>query len=184
VSAAWLEPAALDAWPSRPLASPALHYSLEVPASWEDSPSSTDAGTHREELLRGAGIDDGLLVQFMERADPAADIRGWAEAPLRLAGAPAAAIALADGERPELLEWREVPAPEGRWDADELALFEGLTRSAALLRVYTVLVRRGTLAWHVALALESACPPGTDAGTVQRSDHVRAAAVLGTLQLR
>jgi hypothetical protein len=181
VSVPWLEPAALDAWPTRPLVSPALRYSLEVPAAWDESPVATDAGTHREELLRGAGIGDGLLVQFMEGADPAADIRGWAEAPLRLAGAPAVAIAL--GGHAELLEWREVAAPASRWEADELALFEGLTRSAALARVYAVLARRGTLAWHVALALESACPPRTDAETVQRNDHVRAAAVLGTLQL-
>jgi hypothetical protein len=181
VSVPWLEPAALEAWPTRPYSSSALRYSLSVPAGWGESPSSTDAGTHREELLRGAGIDDGLLVQFMEGADPAADIRGWAEAPLRLVGAPAVAIAL--GGRAELLEWREVAAPPGRWEADELALFEGLTRSAALARVYTVLARRGTLAWHVALALESACPPGTDAETVQRNDHVRAAAVLGALGL-
>jgi hypothetical protein len=184
VSVRWLEPAALDAWPTRPLASSALRYSLEVPANWDKVPQVTDAGTHREELLRGTGVDDGLLVQFMERADPAADIRGWAETPLRLAGAPWVAMALADGEPPELLEWREVAAPPGRWEADELALFEGLTRAAALARLYTVLVRRGTLAWHVELALESACPPGADAETVQRNDHVRAAAVLGTLQLR
>jgi len=140
-------------------------------------------GTHVEELLHGAGPEEGLLVQFMETADPGADIRAWAEAPLRLAGAPAASLALAGGDRPQLLEWREVPVPPGRWEADELAAFEGLTRASTLGRVYTVLARRGTLAWHVGLVLESACQPGSPDDVVERNDHVRAAAVIGALRL-
>jgi hypothetical protein len=179
----WLEPPATESWPTRELAGERLRCALRVPAHWEGEPELAEVGTHVEALLRGAGQEEGLLVQFMETADAAADIRGWAEAPLRLAGAPAASLALAAGDRPRLLEWREVPVPPGRWEADELAAFEGLTRGSALGRVYTVLARRGTLAWHVGLVLESACPPGSRHDVVERNDHVRAAAVIGALRL-
>ena len=105
----------------------------------------------------------------MAAADPAADLRGWAQAPLTLTGAPAVATALA-GDPPETLDWNLVGAPDSlndRFRVDDVRLYEGLTRvgEAGLSRIYTVLARRGTLAWHVELALGSAFPPGPRASS-------------------
>lgn len=174
---AWLAETSAGGWPTRPYRSDRVRCELAVPEGWMTRPALTELPTHAEELF-----PEGLLLQFMGGADPQADLRGWAAAPIALAGAPAAAVAVGASE---LLAWDEVEAADvaGRLEVDELRLFEGLARGADLRRIYTVLARRGTEAWHVGLALESACPPGAPEEAVAAHDHVRAAAMLSRLRL-
>jgi hypothetical protein len=162
----WLDPAVSD-WPTRAYASARLRYALSAPEDWAD-PELHELPTHLEELFRSD--DEGLLVQFMDAADPAADLATWATAPVTLAGAPAVALAVAPGS--ETIDWRAVVADglTDRLAVDEALLFAGTTRSPddTVGRVYVVLARRGTSAWNVGLSLEGV-------------DDERAAATLGTL---
>src|SRR3954449_10691359 len=96
----WLEPIGLADWPRRPYESPKLRYATSVPEPWA-APEQKQLPTHLEELFRGGSPGEGLLVRFMDGADPAADLRGWAEAPLHLTGAPAVTAALAGGAEPK-----------------------------------------------------------------------------------
>ena len=146
-----------------------LRYSVQVPASWS-GPEQRELPTHLEELFRGDAPAEGLLVQFMEGADPDADLAGWAEAPIHLTGAPAVSLALT-GAAPETLEWRREDVPAAlveRLAVDEAHLFAGQTQDAS---VHTLLARRGTLAWNLGLSLPAA---GADE---------RAAATFATLAL-
>jgi len=180
----WLEPIGLGDWPRRPYESEKLRYATSIPEPW-GQPEQKALPTHLEELFRGGSPCEGLLVQFMDGADPSADLRSWADAPLSLTGAPAVTAALAEGAK--TLDWAAAEAPDSlndRFRVDEVHLYEGLTQleGGALSRVYALLARRGTLAWHVELALESACPPGAPLELVERTDHRRAGGTMGELR--
>lgn len=138
---------------------------VALPEGWSPEPEVSDLGSHREELWTGPG--GALLVQRLDAADPAADLRGWAEAPVRLAGAPAAALVVTT--TPQTVSWSLEPAEAAGADeayAGIAVVEDGTTR----LEVHTRLLRRGSTAWHASLALV----PGDDA---------RPAAILASLTL-
>lgn len=133
---------------TRTFASAALRASLEVPDDWREGELSTLTG-HREQLVAGPD-GSGVLIQHMEAADPDADVRRWATAPIELAGVPGVSLALATGALPELLEWAEAGDVAERTGADEATVYSGRTGDGN--EVHVLVARWGPYAWQVGVA--------------------------------
>jgi hypothetical protein len=144
-----------------------------------------------EHVYRGVYASEWLTVAFMEQADPAGNLRNWIEAVVSMTGFPILAMQQAIDPPPELLEWQYTgayPTLSERLGVDETFLYHGAAKLPGkppeLARIYALLARRGTLAWKVCLAFNSACPPGMPEEMIVSNDHVRAGATFGCLQLR
>ena len=162
---------------------------LRLPLHWAREPLRSRGGPVEERAWCGPLPSEWCVVEHLEQADPAADVAVWQEASMALAGTPLARLT---DPYPgfELVEWArdEGDAAIRAWlDVDDAAVFTGMVvlpdRPPELARVYTLVVRRATDAWRVALGLSSACLPGSDPALVQANDHVRAGAMLGQLRL-
>jgi hypothetical protein len=186
----WLEPieslgTTLEDWPTRVIESAALRYRLRVREGWDDTPQVNETPMEMEHIFRGVYPSECLSVSFMDKADPAANLRNWVEAIVSITGFPILPMLQASGA-PKLLEWQYAgscaPLAE-RLGVDETHVYQGVGllpgRPPELARVYILLARRGTLAWKVALSFMTACLPGTDEEMVAENDHVRAGATFG-----
>ena len=94
--------------------------------------------------------------------------------------------------KPELMSWEymsEIPALAARMNVDEahgymgVANYKALDPRSTLGRIYVLLVRKGRLAWQIALCFRTACFRGVPEEMLNSNDHNRAGAVLGTLRL-
>jgi hypothetical protein len=186
----WLEPIDLAGWPTHVVESEALHYALPLRQGWNTVPHRNETPVEKEHVYRGLYPADCLAISFMEQADPAANVRNWVEALLRLAGFPIQALRRPDQAPPELLQWQYEGTSlslDQRLAVDETHLYQGLAMLAGtppdLARIYVLLARRGTWAWKVSLSFLSACPPGMPEEMITGNDHVRAGASLGYLRL-
>jgi hypothetical protein len=186
---AWFEPASLEHWPTRLVESSALHYSLPLRQGWDSAPQVSEAPLEIEHVFRGPAASDCLVIGFMDRADPAADIRNWVEAIITMTGFPLPSLQQVGGASPRLLEWETLgarPPLAQRLGVEEAYPYQGLAmlpgRPPELARFYILLARRETFAWKVSLSLYSACPPGTSEQIVVANDHVRAGATFGSLR--
>lgn len=125
-----------------------------MPAGWQaEEPARLP--THVEQLATGPGAYTGLLVQCMDGADPAADVGTWAEATVRLAGAPAISLMLA-ATPPQIVSWQRLDDPglAARLEVDEAVSFAAELDPPG--RVCAVAARRGSRAWHVSVSAEDA----------------------------
>lgn len=187
----WVEPITLEEWPTYVVDSAELRYALPMRQGWNPVPEVDKTPLQVEHVYRGVYATEWLTVAFMEQADPAGNIRNWIDATVSIAGFPIPAMQRASDPPPELLNWQYVgdyPAMSKRLGVDETHLYHGVAklpgRPPALARIYTLLARRGTLAWKVSLSFESACPPGMPEDMIVTNDHVRAGATFGYLQFR
>lgn len=186
----WLQPVHLEQWPVRPVESAELYYRLDLPVHWSHRPLVREGPEFVQHAYCGALPSEWCVIEYLAAVDPAADLRRWQESMLHLYGFPFPMLAEPYQTPPRLYEWAY--AGQGRKYArqlgvDEIQLYQGLAvlpeRPAELARLYTVLARRATQAWKIALAISSACLPGTPAEVVDANDHCRAGATYGSLQL-
>lgn len=185
----WLEPIDLEEWPTQTVESATLHYTLPIRVGWSTVPQVNESPVQVEHVFQGVYPSEWLVVSFMDKADPAANLRNWAEAVVNLTGFPITSMSQA-AQPPKLLEWQYegacAPLAE-RLGVDEVHLYRGLGmlpgRPPELARFYILLARRGTLAWKIGLSFMSACLPGTDEAVVAENDHVRAGATFGYSRL-
>lgn len=72
--------------------------------------------------------------------------------------------------------------------ADEAHAYTGImdypATTPTLGRIYVILVRKGNLAWKIALSLMTIYVPGTREAILDGDDHAKAGAMLGTLALQ
>lgn len=185
----WFEPTELEDWPTRAIESADLRYRLRLHRDWDARPQVSQTPMEVEHVFRGAHPAECLVVSFMDKADPAANLRNWVEAIVGIAGFPVLTLSQA-GRTPKLLQWQYAgsSAPlADRLEVDEAHTYQGVGmlpgRPPELARVYILLARRATLAWKVALSFMTACPPGVGEELVADNDHVRAGATFGRLRL-
>lgn len=185
----WLEPVNLDDWPTQRVESSLLHYIVPIRVGWSTTPQVNETPMGVEYIFQGVYPSEWLVVSFMPKADPAANLRNWVDAVTNITGFPIGPMSQAS-PAPKLLEWQYegTCAPlADRLAVDETHLYRGLGmlpgRPPELARFYILLARRGALAWKISLSFMSACLPGTDEDVVAENDHVRAGATLGHLRL-
>jgi hypothetical protein len=75
--------------------------------------------------------------------------------------------------KPELMSWEYMG----------VANYKALDPRSTLGRIYVLLVRKGRLAWQIALCFRTACFRGVPEEMLNSNDHNRAGAVLETLRL-
>ena len=185
----WAEPITLEGWPTYVVDSTALRYALPIREGWNPIPEVEELPMQVEHVYRGVYASEWLTVAFMEKADPSSNLRNWIDAVVRMVGFPILAMHQASDPPPELIEWQYVgayPALSERLGVDETFLYHGAAklpgRPPELARIYTLLARRGTMAWQVNLSFNSACPPGMPEEMIVSNDHVRAGATFGYLR--
>lgn len=187
---AWLRPATLDGWPTQMIVDTGVRVALPIRRQWSPSPLVQRSPVDLEHAYPGVYPSEWCIVNFMEHADPAQDIRTWLDAILQLTGFPVPRLAEPYPTSPALLAWESLgpcPAYAAHLDADEAHLYQGLAhlpdKPAEVARIYVVLLRSGTRAWKITLSFMSACLPGTPEEMVESNDHVRAGATFGYLCL-
>lgn len=188
-AAAWLDEAdAIDEWPVRPVDT-GIGVTVAVPPSWS-APRTSDEAMVRITRCSGSLPGEGLAVSRLDNVEADKDVTTWLELSMSVFGG-LDPQTLADDGATEILQWRREPA-DGLAEslaADEAAAFSGLATFTVdgerpeLIRSYVLLVRRGSTAWKIGLALSSACLPGTPDELVDANDHIRARAVFGGLRL-
>ncbi|PYH62046.1 toll/interleukin-1 receptor domain-containing protein [Aspergillus niger CBS 101883] len=187
----WLRDCTLQQWPTKPIKSAALRYALKLPERWDSS--FTVRGTSRsiEHIYHGTpGIDaERLMIEFLEDLNEHGDITKAVTVYMALIGMPVLYDLVA---QPTLLPgtWQymgKLPSLITSLNADDACAYMGLARFQAsfnlLGRIYVVLVRKGTFRWKITLSFETACLPSMPEDIVNSNDHVRAGAILGSLQL-
>ena len=184
----WMKPPSGESWPTVPIANEKLRYRTERPDHYANAPEVRAAGPEVEHVYPGGMPGECLTVAFIEKGDPASDIRQWVDASIALAGTPSLALLIDDATPPELREWKYLGSPEALCalhKLDEIHLYEGFAvlpgSPPSALRLYFVLARRYMHAWKIGLCISSACLPGTAEAQVDANDHVRAAATFGAL---
>jgi hypothetical protein len=185
----WTEPITLEGWPTYVVDSADLHYALPIRQGWNPVPEVDEMPMQVEHIYRGVYATEWLTVSFMAQADPSGDLKNWMDAVVNMAGFPILAMHRASDPPAELLEWQYVgafPTLSERLGVEEALLYQGMAKlpgkPPGLARLYALLARRGTLAWKVCLAFDSACPPGVPEEMVVSNDHVRAGATFGYVQ--
>ena len=187
---AWMQPVHLEGWPTQPVTSTALKYSLPICSRWSLSPAQQQTPMEQEHIYTGSLTGELLTVSYMPQVNPEHDLRNWVQAFIQLTGLPSIHLKQVSEPTPQLLEWRAQLVNDelrSHLAVDELHLYQGLAQSsnvpASYIRLYTLLLRRQTQAWKVHLSFASACPPNAPEELVERNDHVRAAASLGWFRL-
>jgi hypothetical protein len=187
----WLKDCTLRNWPTKPIKSATLRYSLRIPEQWSADKTVSGVESLTTHLYHGnVGCDaEWLIISFMENVDEHNDMTNWVGGMMAFTGFPV----LCDSKvKPKLLpgSWQymgHMPSLTLRLKADETHAYMGVARFEAsrpmLGRIYLVLARKGTFAWNVALSFQTACMPGTSEERLNSNDHNRAGAILGTLQL-
>ena len=185
----WLVAADPPKWPTVAVDSPLLRYALRVPQRWNVNPTMQSTGPETMHIYRGPWPSELLIVSLMDKASPGGDMRNWVEMIMATVGFPILEMT-EPGSTPKLLEWRDLGKLEpyaATHGLDEVRAYTGFAvlpgAERHMARLYILLARRGTLAWKVTVGLESACLPGTPEPMIVSNDHIRAGAMLGTLQL-
>jgi hypothetical protein len=182
----WLKDHTLQSWPTKAIRGDALRYSLRIPEWWE---KKQDRGTssQMEHLYHGDRDPEWLIISFQGNVDEYADITRWVEMMMAITNFP---VICHLRPQPTLLSWQfmgQIPNLAVKLNVDEAHGYMGVARyegsPARLGRVYVLLVRKGKLAWNIALSFITACLPGTSEEMLNSNDHNRAGATLGTLQL-
>lgn len=157
---------------------------------WNSTPLVEERYPQVEHIFRGMYPSELLVVSFMDKANPASNIRNWVEAIVSMTGFPILSLQHSCEPQPELLEWQyqgSCSPLTQRLGVEETYLYQGLAKLPInvpeLARFYILLARRNTLAWKVSLSFMSACTPGTPQEIIADNDHVRAAATFGGLCL-
>jgi TIR domain len=184
----WLEKHDPAGWPTVPLKSATLRYSLRIPKRWKSEPAVRGTSLELEHVYSGTRDTEWLNVSFMDNANDAADMTNWVEALIAMTGFP---VLLKLDPLPQLVRWTYLGKLSGLAEmlrVDEAHAYTGLAKYAeqsheVLGRIYVVMARRKTFAWKLALSIETACFDGMPEEKVYSQDHVRAGAVFGTLQL-
>lgn len=183
----WLQDCTLEAWPTKPIKSAALRYSLKLPARWDSDYAVRGTSHSIQHIYRGGKDTNWLMIEFLENADEHGDIRHLVQVDMAISGLPV----LYDLKvQPTLLQGRYIGTLSSlvtKLDADDAQAYLGIARFQVpgnlLGRIYIVLVRKGTFAWKITLTFHTACLPGAPEEMVNSNDHIRAGAILGSLQL-
>jgi hypothetical protein len=174
-------------WSTEPATAPDVRFTGAVGQGWEAGGTET-LGAQTTARWTSGVPGEGLVVTLLTGATAEADLSGWLDAPMALAGLDPQVVPVAGEGAP--LTWGEAPGFVAAADVDEQVARSGLLRFTAtgadrpeLLRSYVLLARRDDLAWKVAVALASAVPPDAPDDVVEVNDHVRARALLADLVL-
>lgn len=184
----WLEKNDPAGWPTVPLQSATLRYSLRIPKRWKSEPEVRGTSREVEHVYAGPRDTEWLIVTFMDKAEDTGDMKNWVEAFVAMTGFP---VLLKLDPLPQLVRWEYVGSLSGlekTLRVDEAHAYCGLAKYTeegrpVLGRIYIVMARRKTFAWKLALSIETACFDGMPEEKVYSQDHVRAGAIFGTLQL-
>jgi hypothetical protein len=184
----WLEACEPPGWPTQPLKSTTLQYSLRIPQLWASERQVRGTALEVEHVYRGKRAAEWLTVAFMEDADPDSDMRNWVDTFVERTGFPA----LIEGNSESSLRtWDylgKLPGVAKKLGVDEAHAYTGLANyldeaTPVLGRLYILLARRKRFAWKIVLSFETACFEGISEERVYSQDHVRAGAILGWLRL-
>jgi hypothetical protein len=184
----WLEPCDPPGWPTVPLKSATLRYSLRIPKRWAVTPHVRGTAREIEHLYIGTRKAEWLIISFMEKATATSNMTDWVEACIAMSGFP---VILEQDPLPALRSWNylgKLPGFAKKLGADEAHAYTGLANypedsGTVLGRLYIVMARRKSFAWKIALSFETACFEGMPEEKVYANDHVRAGAILGNLRL-
>ncbi|GKZ64928.1 hypothetical protein AnigIFM50267_007084 [Aspergillus niger] len=188
----WLRDCTLQQWPTKPIKSAALRYALKLPERWDNSLTVRGTSYAIEHIYHGTpGIDaERLMIEFLENMNEHGDITKAVTVYMALTGMPVLYDLVA---QPKLLPgtWQymgQLPSLITRLNADDACAYMGLASFQAsfnlLGRIYVVVVRKGTFRWKITLSFQTACLPSMPEDIVNSNDHVRAGAILGSLQLQ
>jgi hypothetical protein len=190
----WAKDCTLETWPTKPIQSAALHYSMRIPQWWSTIKKVRGTTFELEHLYRGASTCDAewLIICFIEDPVHYGGMMGMCKgvsAMRALTGFPV----LCDLEnRPNMVEdsfqpLGSVPSLAARLEAEEVTAFTCLGSYNApkemIGRTYILLIRKGQLAWRISLSFLSECPQGVPERLLASKDHARAGAMLGTLRV-
>lgn len=81
---AWLKPCNPETWPTKPIRSVALRYSLRIPQQWSGEKDIVGTSMEHEHHYHGRRDEEWLRVSFMEEADETKDINGWVSMSIQL----------------------------------------------------------------------------------------------------
>jgi hypothetical protein len=184
----WLEPCDPPGWPTVPLKSATLRYSLRIPKRWGTTAQVRGTDREIEHIYKGTRKAEWLIISFMEKATATSDMTNWVEPFIAMSGFP---VLLEQDPSPTLRSWRylgKLPGLAKKLEADEAHAYTGLANYSedsrtVLGRMYFVMARRKNFAWKVTLSFESACFEGMPEEKVYANDDVRAGAILGNLRL-
>ena len=184
----WLEPCDPPGWPTVPLKSATLRYSLRIPTRWGSTPRVRGTAREVQHIYEGTRKAEWLFVSFMEKATATSDMTNWVELCKAMIDFP---VPLEQDPLPKLRSRTylgKLPGVAKKLRADEAHAYTGLAdymegSRTVLGRLYIVMARRKSFAWKVALSFETACFEGMPEERVYASDHVRAGAILGKLRL-
>jgi len=184
----WLEPCDPPDWPTVPLRSATLRYSLRIPKRWDSTVQVRGTAREIEHIYNGTRKSEWLIISFMEEATATSDMTNWVEALIAMSGFP---VLLGQDPLPELRSWNylgKLPGLAKKLEADEAHAYTGLANYSensrtVLGRLYIVMARRKSFAWKIALSFETACFEGMPEEKVYANDHVRAGAILSSLHL-
>jgi hypothetical protein len=184
----WLETCDPPGWPTVPLKSATLRYSLRVPERWGSTPQVRGTAREIEHIYNGMHKPEWLIVSFMENATATSDVTNWVEAFIAMTGFP---VLLEQDPLPSLRSWiylGKLPGLAKKLEADEAHAYTGLANYSedsrtVLGRLYIVMARRKSFAWKIALSFGTACFEGVPEEKVYVNDHMRAGAILGSLRL-
>ena len=184
----WLEPCDPPGWPTVPLKSATLRYSLRIPKRWGSTAQVRGTAREIEHIYYGTRKAEWLIISFMEKATATSDMTNWVETLIAMSGFP---VLLEQDPLPALRSWNylgKLPGLAKKLEADEAHAYTGLANYSedsrtVLGRLYLVMARRKSFAWKIALSFETACFEGMPEEKVYSNDHVRAGAILGNLRL-
>jgi hypothetical protein len=185
----WVQPIKGNDWQTQVIDNAQLKYILSVPSAWHISPKVLSTHLDIEHFFQGNVLGEGLVIKFMQNANPKHNILNWVEAFVSLMGFPILSIRQTLEPLPQLIQWEYkgiCPPLSERLKVDEIHLYEGLAQisesSPTLIRLYILLARRNTFAWQINLSISSACLPDAPKELVEINDHFRAGAIFGNLQ--
>jgi hypothetical protein len=183
----WVQPAEVEGWPTREVASPMLRYSVRLREGWTTSPQTRSTEMEVTHVYRGNTAADWLIITLMDQANDRGNMRNWVDGNQFLVGFPILDMTLGEPKpKPNLLEWSclgQFDELTARLGVDESLLYTGLAQVEAqyplFSRLYILAARRANFAWKVTLCFETACFPGVGEQMVAENDHVRAGATFG-----
>ena len=157
----WLQSCKLENFPTRHMDNNIVQCRFSLPQTWEIIPELNETALVIEHVFQGEIPTDGLVMSFMEKADPQANLQDWVEVILGVTGFPILPINSQFATTSELLQWETLDNQDSfseRFQVDEMYLYEGLAQIgtlSTLVCLYVILARRGTHAWKIGLSLTS-----------------------------
>jgi hypothetical protein len=184
----WLEPCDPPNWPTVPLQSATLRYSLRIPKRWSSTAQVRGTAREIEHIYDGTRKTEWLMISLMDKATATSKMTNWVDSLIAMSGFP---VLLQQDPLPALRSWNYLGKLSGlakKLETDEAHAYTGLASYSensrtVLGRLYIVMARRKTFAWKIALSFETACLEGMPEEKVSANDHVRAGAILGNLRL-